>query len=176
MSQPGAGQKALVDSYIEHRPMLVRIFTARLGSTAAAEDLVQEIFVRIADLEDEAPVSNLAGYLYRIGWNLMLDGRRGARRAAAREASWVETVSTQVGSEMVTEEAPPEEAIDARRKLAVLVRALEDLPPNIQRTFRLHKFEGLTHAQTAAHLGISRSSVEKHVSAALKHLLQAGRR
>jgi RNA polymerase sigma-70 factor (ECF subfamily) len=36
----------------------------------------------------------------------------------------------------------------------------------------LHKFDGLTHAETAARMGISRSAVEKHVSLALGHLLK----
>lgn len=152
--------------------MLVRLFTARLGSVAAAEDLVQEIYVKIATVGDEAPVANLVGYLYRIGWNLMLDSRRGARRTATRDSAWTESVTTRVGAEMVVEGAAPEEAIDARRRLEALLVALEDLPPNIQRTFRLHKFDGLSHAQVAAQLGISRSSVEKHISAALKHLVR----
>jgi RNA polymerase sigma-70 factor (ECF subfamily) len=34
----------------------------------------------------------------------------------------------------------------------------------------MHKFEGLSHPQVAAALGISRSAVEKHVMAALRHL------
>jgi RNA polymerase sigma-70 factor (ECF subfamily) len=35
----------------------------------------------------------------------------------------------------------------------------------------MHKFEGLSHPEVAAQLGISRSAVEKHMMAALKHLL-----
>jgi RNA polymerase sigma-70 factor (ECF subfamily) len=175
LAEGDAQQSPLVATYLEHRPMLVRMFAARLGSPAAAEDLVQEIYVRIATQVEEPPVSNLLGYLYRIGWNLMLDARRGARRTAAREATWADGHTTRVGAETVAEAAPPEAAIDARRRLAALMTALEELPPQIQRTFRLHKFDGLTHAQCAARLGISRSSVEKHVSAALKHLLKATR-
>lgn len=175
MADWGDSQNPLVATYIEHRPMLVRLFTARLGSAAAAEDLVQEIYMKIAVLEEEAPVENRAGYLYRIGWNLMLDSRRGARRTATRDANWTHALTTRVGSAAVVEDAPAEEAIDARRRLERLVRDLDALPPHIQRTFRMHKFEGLTHAQVAAALGISRSAVEKHVSAALKHLLKASR-
>jgi RNA polymerase sigma-70 factor (ECF subfamily) len=172
----GSGaHEALLAAYIEHRATLVRMFAARVGSPAAAEDLVQEIYVRIASLETPPPVSNLVGYLYRIGWNLMLDTRRGARRAQARDTAWTESLAVRVGSELVNEDAPPEAAIDARRRLALLVALVDELPPQIQRTFRLHKFEGLTHAETAARLGISRSAVEKHVSAALKHLMKVYR-
>ena len=52
---------------------------------------------------------------------------------------------------------------------AVNSAALE-LPPQAQRAFRLHKFEGLSHAETARVMGLSVKAVEKHVSAALKAL------
>jgi RNA polymerase sigma-70 factor (ECF subfamily) len=40
----------------------------------------------------------------------------------------------------------------------------------MQRAFRLHKLQGLSHAQTAQVMAISVKSVEKHISAALKNL------
>ena len=63
-----------------------------------------------------------------------------------------------------------EQALAARQRLALIIEALEDLPPIRRAVFRLHKFEGLSHGEVAAQLGISRSGVEKHVMAALKHL------
>ena len=50
------------------------------------------------------------------------------------------------------------------------VEAAADLPPQMQRAFRLHKLEGLSHAETAQAMGISVKSVEKHISAALRTL------
>ncbi|HTI66020.1 MAG TPA: sigma-70 family RNA polymerase sigma factor [Caulobacteraceae bacterium] len=175
MGEAARDLNGLVASYVEHRPMLVRLFSARTGSAAAAEDLVQDIYVRIADLDGDAPVVNGIGYLYRVGWNLMLDARRGARRSAARESHWTETVTARVGTETVMEEPSAEAAIDAKRRLEQIVQALEELPPQVQRAFRLHKFDGLSHAQVAAVMGVSRSSVEKHISRALRRLLRATR-
>ena len=57
-----------------------------------------------------------------------------------------------------------------RQRLALLTRALSDLPDKTSAIFRLHKFEGLSYAEVAARLGISRSSVEKHMMDALRHL------
>jgi RNA polymerase sigma factor (sigma-70 family) len=48
---------------------------------------------------------------------------------------------------------------------------VETLPPQTQRVFRMHKLEGLSHAETAARLGVSKSAVEKHMITALKRLL-----
>ena len=62
-------------------------------------------------------------------------------------------------------------AVAARQRLALLTEALKELSPQTQRVFRMHKFEGLSHPEVAAAIGISRSAVEKHMMAALKHLL-----
>lgn len=47
---------------------------------------------------------------------------------------------------------------------------MRELPPRTQEVFRVHKLEGLSHAETAARLGVSKSAVEKHMIAVLKHL------
>ena len=59
----------------------------------------------------------------------------------------------------------------AQSRMALLTEALTELSPQTQRVFRMHKFEGMSHPEVAAALGISRSAVEKHMMAALKHLL-----
>lgn len=160
-------------AYLERRADLVRFFTLRLGSREAAEDLAQDIYIRIAAADPRTPVENPAGYLYRLGSNLMLDRLRGERRSAARDTAWRTTQRTMLGADEVAEEPPADEAVAARQRLAAIVAALNDLPEQTRRIFRLHKFDGLSHSEVAAMLGISRSAVEKHMIAALKHL--AGR-
>ena len=46
----------LLQIYLEKRANLVRFFAARLGSVAAAEDLLQELYLKIATLDDAASV------------------------------------------------------------------------------------------------------------------------
>jgi RNA polymerase sigma factor (sigma-70 family) len=164
------GRSVLLGVYLERRADLVRFFTARLRSASAAEDLVQDIYVRIAGLSPDIEASNPAGYLYRLGSNLMLDRLRGDRRTALREFAWRENHRTLVGQEEVSEDADAVATVIARQRLAAVVEALQALPPQTQRVFRLHKFDGLSHAEVAKSLGISRSAVEKHVMAVLKHL------
>jgi RNA polymerase sigma-70 factor (ECF subfamily) len=52
------------------------------------------------------------------------------------------------------------------------VKGLDRLPAQTRQVFVMHKFEGLTHTEVAHRLGISRSAVEKHVSTALRRLLE----
>ncbi|HEX7885134.1 MAG TPA: RNA polymerase sigma factor [Phenylobacterium sp.] len=163
---------ALLAAYLERREDLVRFFTLRLKSAAAGEDLVQDIYLRIVAKEPGADVRNAAGYLYRLGSNLMLDRLRGERRRAARDHEWRDSHHTLVGAEEVSEDPPADAAVAARQRLEAVVAVLKDLPDQTQRVFRMHKFDGLSHSEVAQALGISRSAVEKHCMTALRRLAE----
>lgn len=159
-------------AYLEKRDELVRFFTVRLGSAAAAEDLVQDIYLKISSAPVDATIRSPGAYLYRLGSNLMLDSLRASRRSLARDSEWRRSTVTSLAGDDVAPAPAADDAVAARQRLEKIVEALRGLPPAVRTAFRLHKFEGLSHAETAAALGISRSAVEKHISAALKHLLR----
>jgi RNA polymerase sigma-70 factor (ECF subfamily) len=159
---------ALLAAYLERRDELVRFFTRRLKSGAAAEDLVQDIYLRIATVEPGVEVRNAAGYLYRLGSNLMLDKIRSERRRAVRDHNWRDSHRTLLGAEEVSEDPPADNTVAARQRLEAVVAIVRDLPEQTQRVFRMHKFDGQSHSEVAQTLGISRSAVEKHCMAALR--------
>jgi RNA polymerase sigma factor (sigma-70 family) len=161
-------QRALLAAYLQRRDELVRFFTRRLKSAAAAEDLVQDIYLRIAHADPGADVRNAGGYLYRLGSNLMLDKIRGERRRAARDHNWRDSHRTLVGGQEVSEDPPADHVLAARQRLEAVVAVVRGLPEQTQRIFRMHKFDGQSHSEVAQALGISRSAVEKHCMAALK--------
>lgn len=164
------GRSALIDLYLERRADLIRFFALRLRSAAAAEDLVQDIYLKLTTVSDVVEVQNHVGYLYRLGSNLMLDRLRGERRGASRDGAWLGAQRTVLGDQEIADEPSAETVVADRQRLAALVRALGELSPQTQRVFRMHKFDGLTHPQVAQSLGISRSAVEKHIMTALRHL------
>lgn len=157
--------------YLEKRANLVRFFAARLGSVALAEDLAQDLYLKVAALDPAAPIQSPSAMLFRMGSNLMLDRLRKERRTVVRDDAWIKTERTSIGGEDVVDDPPADEALAARQRLAQLTAALEDLPPRMRRAFQLHKLDGLSHAETARAMGISISAVEKHISGALKTLL-----
>jgi RNA polymerase sigma-70 factor (ECF subfamily) len=161
----------LLDAYLSKRDDLVRFFAARLRSMAAAEDLVQDLYVRVAALDSEEPVENPSAYLYRLASNLMLDRLRSDRRSTARDSAWVQSRSVELHGEAVADEPSAEQNVAGRQRLALLTRAIADLPPKTRRAFELHKLEGLTQEETARVLGVSRKTVEKQISSALQRLL-----
>ena len=160
----------LLAVYLERRAELVRYFRVRLRSEEAAEDLVQDIYLKISGRPPE-DIGNPAAYLYRLGSNLMLDKIKQARRAGHRDAAWRDVHTSAAGGEDISETPPADEALAARQRLDQIIETVNQLPPQVREAFRLHKLEGLSHAETAAAMKISRSSVEKHIMASLKRIL-----
>jgi RNA polymerase sigma factor (sigma-70 family) len=161
----------LLDAYLSRRDDLVRFFAARLRSMSAAEDLVQDLYVRVASLDTAEPVENPSAYLYRLASNLMLDRLRSNRRSGARDSAWLQDHRQELGGEAISDEPSAEQNVAGRQKLAQLAGGIADLPPKTRRAFELHKLEGLTQEETARVLGVSRKTVEKQISSALQRLL-----
>jgi len=155
------------------RDDLKRYFALRLGSPFTAEDVVQEIYLKIAAAPPDTQIDNPSAYLFRLGSNLMLDRFRSEKRSLSRDGAWQKMHTASAGDETVSEDPSADNALAAKQELAHVLAALEEVSPKARRAFLLHKFNGLSHAETATALGISRSAVEKHVSAVLKHLLRS---
>lgn len=166
----GSDQNPLLAAYLERRADLVRYFRVRLRSEEAAEDLVQEIYLKIADLPADE-IGNPGAYLFRLGSNLMLDRIKQQRRSVQRDAAWRDTQTTLSGGEEISDVPAADDAVAARQRLTRIIEAVNELPPPVREAFRLHKLEGLSHAETAKAMNISRSGVEKHIMASLKRIL-----
>jgi RNA polymerase sigma-70 factor (ECF subfamily) len=164
------GGDPLMAEYLQRRDNIVRFLAARAGSMAAAEDLAQELYLRLAARDPGAEVSNATALLYRMAINLMLDRARGEARSAARDGAWRQLSRSDLGGIDISDDPPADEAAASAQRLRQLVAAVGDLAPQMGRAFRLHKLEGLSHAETARAMGLSVKAVEKHVSAALKAL------
>lgn len=173
-TQFDATRKAeLLDVYLRKRVDLVRFFTIRLGTAAEAEDLVQEVFLKISAIETQVDIRDPAAYLYRIGSNLLVDRLRMEMRLRRRNREWHDAHRMAISGQAVMDEPSQEDALDAKQRLVQLLAAVDRLSPQCRNVFRLYRFEGKTHGEISAHLGISRSAIEKHISVALKHLVES---
>ena len=89
MDSTPAPDNPLLAVYLEKRPNLVRFLAARLGALEAAEDVAQDLYLKVSGMEAVEGVQNPMALLYRMGANLMLDRLRRDRRAAVREDAWL---------------------------------------------------------------------------------------
>ena len=69
-----------------YRPPLVRLLTGVTGDPGAAEDLAQEVYLKLAGRDPAIVIENPKAMLYRMAINVMLDKARSDSRAAARGA------------------------------------------------------------------------------------------
>lgn len=164
----------LVAAYQNHRGELLRFLRARTRDPAEAEDVVQELWLRLRNLRP-GPISNARAYLFQMANNLVLDRARERRRRSARDHSWTEqsfelAPGAQGQLQPVDPGQTPEDALLDVEEQRALAGAIAELPEGARRAFQLHKLEGLSHTEVAARLGISRSGVEKHIAVAMKNL------
>ncbi len=159
---PAAGLEAI---FAEMRPTLVRR-AAAMGAAGDAEDVVQDVWLKLGGVD--APVASPHAYLLRMVYTAVLDRRRGARRAAARDASWQSPAN-------LAEDAI--EAADAERRLIALqtLRAVEErltaLGDPAAAIFRRHRIDGVTQKKLAEEFGMGLSTIEKHLRRAYAVLL-----
>jgi RNA polymerase sigma-70 factor (ECF subfamily) len=148
----------------EYGPALIRFFERRTGNRAEAEDLSQEVFVRLAQHSGHTSVQHISAYVFQTARNLLQDkARYDASRGLGQQVSLENIVETGEG-------IPAERVYDGERALARTLEALQELPPKCRQVFLLHRFEGKTYRQIAKAFGISVSGVEKQIMRALLHL------
>ena len=160
----------LVAAYFARRDSLARFFRARLGDSAEVEDFLQELYLKVAVAEVGAEVENLGGYLFRLASNLLTDRWRSRVQSVSRDHAWRLANYTTGPVEDIDDAPSADKVVEHRQKLALLMAELERLPRRTQQIFRMHKFDGVTYAGVAVALGISQSSVEKHMSDPLQAL------
>lgn len=157
-----------------HRAELRRLLLARLGDPVEAEDLLQELWLR-ARQRPAGPIDNGRAYLFRMAQNLVVDRLRERQRRMARDRRWSDQERDYAPSGM--DPADPARSVEdemiAREEVAALASAIANLPEGARRAFELHKLRGMSHAEVAEQLGISRSGVEKHMAVAMKYLRRA---
>ncbi len=161
-----ASNSTLAQAYVAHRPRLLRFLAAR-GAGDAAEDLLQELWLRLARAADNEAAANL-GYMMRAADRLMIDRYRARRQQALREQAWSEA---QPG--LADDIAPlpdAERSIAARQHVARVELALAALGDRPATIFRRHRIDGIAQRDIAAELGVSLSTVESDLRRAYRAL------
>ncbi|WP_206747705.1 RNA polymerase sigma factor [Telmatospirillum siberiense] len=156
-----------MSSFAQHREALLRFLVRKLGNAALAEDLAQETWLRAANADGLAVLDNPRPYLFRIAANLALDHQRHVGYGIEVEAT--EEVVTAVADPRPS----PEEATLQRAEFCRLMEVVNSLSPRCREVFILCRFEGMTQAEVAGKLGISRATVVTHVVHALAAIERA---
>lgn len=139
------------------RSPLLRFFMRRTASRTDAEEMVQDLFVRLLRRADLLSLDNVDGYVFEAAANIARDrGRYELSRGGGRHVD-IETLAAE------SDEPGAERVVAGRQGLTRMLAVLDALPPRARTIVILRRFENLTYAQIADRLGISVSAVEKHM-------------
>lgn len=146
-------EAALSELYQTYFPRLYRYILARTGNTYDAEDLTEEVFMRVLEAikrfqHREAPFS---AWLFRIAHNAVISQRR---KETARGRS------SQLNDGMPIDSAGPEELVESRVALSEVMQAAKKLPDAQRQVISLRFAAGLTVAETARAMGKGEGNVK----------------
>lgn len=154
--------------FLANRERLLRFLQAR-GAGDAAEDLLQELWLRIA-ASRPGPIASPLSYLFRAADTLMIDRYRAATQARKRERDWSESAGGAVPG--VSESPSVERHIIGRESARLVAEALEALGPRPAAIFRRHRIDGIPQRQVAEEFGVSLSTVESDLRGAYRALAE----
>lgn len=138
-------------------------FRKRINNPADVDDLVQTLFLRLLDREETHSFDNAEAYIFQTASNLLRDRYR--RQATRRRFE----VGRENEGERI-EEISPERVLTGREDVRAVQKALLELPERTRTIFMLQRFEHFKYREIADRLGISVSSVEKHMASALAQI------
>ena len=154
----------LIGAFAKARPRLEAVAQARTGNRAAAEDLMQDAWLKLEGARPGQAIDNPVGYITRVANNLVSDHMRKERRRAAIDSEIADLLWENVDA------VSPERALIGRETLKAVQAALDELPERTRRIFLMNRIEGLTHRRIAEMLGISDEAVYYHIRRALERL------
>lgn len=158
--------------FMTMRRDLTRFLIARGAGAADAEDLAQDLFIKIEGLTS-GPIAQPRAYLYQMAHNLLLDRRRAEARRTKRDEAWVGADTSAIAE--IDERPSAETTLIARDRLRRIDAALDTLPERTAAAFRRFRIDGAPQRDIASEFGISVSAVEKHLQRAYKAVLDAQR-
>ncbi|CAL1519481.1 RNA polymerase sigma-70 factor [Chitinophaga sp. MM2321] len=128
-------------------------------SVALAEEVVQEVFIKIWTKRTQLQeVNNFRSYLFIASRNHTYNVLRQQAREAMKQQTWAS--DTAQGSDHAAGE-------DMERYYTLIEEAVKKLPPQQQKVWLLSRREGLKHEEIASRLLLSRETVKRHISLAI---------
>lgn len=152
----------LIETYYrDHRDELLAFVSGRLGGAVEAEDIVQNVFLRLLTTDKMITEITLPALTYTIARNLISDYYR--RRNTYEEFEHYIKRSSDDYSSM-------ESVISAKELTELLERGLARIPENFREIYRMHIYGGMKVGEISQTLGEGYKSVEHRLGVARKAL------
>ncbi|GAA0532738.1 RNA polymerase sigma-70 factor (ECF subfamily) [Rhizomicrobium palustre] len=149
---------------LPHEPALRSWLKTRRVIAFEIDDIVQEAYAKLLSLENVADVRDPKAYIFQVAHSILVDHIRRSRVVPIRVAGDIDLL------EVESPGASPERQLADRDELRELSSAIASMPNKVRLVFVLRRVHGLDHREIARRLGISKKTVEKRMSAGIRHL------
>ena len=169
--RPESREVLLARTFEEHKTALRRFLKARLAREEDREDILQELFLRLARVDNLSErlserLGNTRSYLFSIATNLVVDRyRKAAQEREEQHDSFDESLPH-------TELPSPEMVTATQQQLDRMLTLLRSMPAKQRKAFVLNRFKHRSYPEVARDMGVSVASVQRYISAALVRLRQ----
>ena len=161
--------EALGSFFDHHFDRIFAVARRFTGSTEAAQDITQDIFLKVRRHISRLDIENdPAPWLYTVTVNTCRDYRRSAWWRMSRQSVALDHDSDTL--ELSSTAANPEQALVVAEEERRVQAAIRRLSPDLRMSVVLHDFEGLPHVQIARVTGTSHTAARKRHSRALRAL------
>ncbi len=151
----------------QHSARVYRLAYRLTGNVHDAEDLTQDVFVRVFRSLHTYRPGTFEGWLHRITTNVFLDRMRRKQRIR------MDALSEESAARLPSRGAGPEQAYDDTHLDDDVQRALDALSPDFRAAVVLCDIEGLSYEEVAATLGIKLGTVRSRIHRGRAQLREA---
>src|SRR5271168_1378487 len=157
-----AGDEASFDLLLrKYRLPLVNFLFRMVRDAATAEDLAQEVFLRVYRARKQySPSAKFTTWLFRIATNLALNSVRDNRHRRADVSIDVPVEEDEAPRELPAREMRIDEHMIERDRSEFIRRAVSSLPEKQRVAVLLHKYEEMDYAEIAKILDCSESALK----------------
>lgn len=146
---------------VKHRAPIIGYLTRMTGNQGVAEELAQEVFLRVYRNRDGyEPSAKFTTWLYRIATNLALNSIRDRRHEKKHRSLDEPASEDRPHLEVAEQRATQEESMVAEARLSVVREAVAELPERQRAAVLMHKYQELDYQQIGEALGLSVSAVK----------------
>lgn len=135
-----------------------------------AEDITQEVYIRLWNHWDRVEKPRVHGWLMRVAHNRAIDLIRQNRTANTQEKR---VKPLEYFENYLASEGTPESVLESNEKKKCITAALDTLPPKTKSILILHYFQGMKYKEIGASLNMNLSAVKVSVHRGKKMLRDA---
>lgn len=160
------GLTPIESAYRSNTGSLKRFLRRFFACTADVEDIMQEAFLKAYEAEHVTEIKQPRAFLFKTAKNLALNEQAKRRNRRTDAVADLEALTVLFDVHADSRDEPETQAL-IQEQLVLAQSAIDELTPRVREVFELRKVYGLKQREIAERLGISQSTVEKHIAKGL---------